>query len=278
MILASTVTVGHQTILYTPHQIRALLTSSRFVLTQARKTGSEVVLSAPKLNTQRCNTVNPATRMTTPIDGMPHDCLQASNVFLKPREGMHNQPITADLTLFVDGSCFRDVTSNNAGYAIVQLLPDDTFTSVQMIKLAQPCSVQLAEMKTSAAASKLAEGKWLNIYMDSQYAYAVCHIHGNIWKQRGFLRADGTPVMRGEAILRLLEAIHLPAALAIIKGAAHQKSSSLIAKGNNLANEATKQAVTSLCVGPLLVAKDSEPLTSLSSLIASQNVAGIYEQ
>ena len=34
------------------------------------------------------------------------------------------------------------------------------------------------------------------MYTDSQYAYAVCHIHGNIWKQRGFLRADGTPVMQ----------------------------------------------------------------------------------
>ncbi|XP_030269175.1 protein NYNRIN-like [Sparus aurata] len=32
------------------------------------------------------------------------------------------------------------------------------------------------------------------------------------------------------------------------------------------------------CVGPLLVAEDCEPLTTLSSLIAAQNMAGIYEQ
>ena len=270
--------MGHPTILYTSHQIHALLNSPRFVLKQARKTGYEVVLSVPELNIQRCNTVNPATRMMIPIDGTPHDCLWATNTFLKPREDMHNQPITADFTLFVDGSCFRDATGNHAGYAIIQLLPDDTFTTVQMIKLAQPCSAQLAEINALTAACKLARGKRLNVYTDSQYAYAVCHVHGNVWKQRGFLRADGTPVTHGEAILRLLKAIHLPSALAIIKCAAHQKRSSLIAKGNNLADEAAKPAATSTCVGPLLVAEDCEQLTTLSSLIAAQNMAGIYEQ
>lgn len=41
---------------------------------------------------------------------------------------------------------------------------------------------------------------------------------------RGFQRADGTSVTNGEAISALLEAVHLPAALAINKCAAHQKA------------------------------------------------------
>ena len=96
-----------------------------------------------------------------------------------------------------------------------------------MLAAARQYSAQLAEVKALTAACKLTEGKCLNVYTDSQYAYTVCHVHGNIWKQRGFLRADGTPVTHGEAISTLLEAIHLPNALDIIKCAAHLKTKSL---------------------------------------------------
>ena len=268
--------MGHPTILYTSHQLHALITSPRFVLTQARRTGYEVILSAPELTVQQCTIVNPATRMMLPIEGTPHDCVQSTDVFLRPRQDLHNQPIIAELTLFVDGSCFRDATGNHAGYAIIQLHPDDTFTEVQTLKLPQPCSAQLAEIKALTAACHLAADKTLNVYTDSQYAYAVCHVHGVIWKQRGFLRADGSPVTHGEAISALLEAIHHPKALAIIKCAAHQKTNSLIAKGNNLADEAAKRIATSTCMGPQLVAEDCEPLTNLASLIAAQQQSGPY--
>lgn len=237
-----------------------------------------MILSAPELTIQRCATVNPATRMMIPTEGTPHDCVQATDVFLKPREDLHNQPIAAQLTYFVDGSCFRDATDTHTVYAIVHLLSENSFTEVQATKVSQPCSAQLAEIKALTAACQLAAGKTLNVYTDSQYAYAVCHIHGNVWKQRGFLRADGTPVTHGEAISALLDAIHLPVALAIIKCAAHQKTDSLIAKGNNLADETAKRVATSPCVGPVLVAEDCEPLTNLASLILAQNNAGPYEQ
>lgn len=52
----------------------------------------------------------------------------------------------------------------------------------------------------------------------------------------GFLGATGTLITH--AISAFLEAIRLLSALAIIKHAAHQKASSLTAKGNNLADEA----------------------------------------
>ena len=71
---ASAVTMGHPTILHTSHQLHTLITSPRFVLTQARRTGYEVVLSAPELTIQRCATVNPATRMMIPTESTPHDC------------------------------------------------------------------------------------------------------------------------------------------------------------------------------------------------------------
>ena len=269
---ASSLTMGHPVNLYTSHQLHALLTSPRFVLTQARRTGYEVILSAPELTILRCKTINPATKMVLPVDGTPHDCLSVTDKFMRAREDLHNQAIPADLTLFVDGSCFRDGIGNHAGYGVVQLNDQNgTFTTLQSLQINQPCSAQLAEIKALTAACQLAAGRRLNVYTDSAYAYGVCHIHANTWKQRGFLRADGTPVIHGEAISKLLEAMLLPKALAIIKCPAHQKTDTLIARGNNLADEAAKQAATGSVIAPILVAQDCAPLTTLSSLIVAQS-------
>ena len=50
---ASVLTLGHPVTLYTSHQLHAMLTSPRFVLTQARRT-YEVLLSGTELTIQRC--------------------------------------------------------------------------------------------------------------------------------------------------------------------------------------------------------------------------------
>ncbi len=39
-------------------------------------------------------------------------------------QDMHNEPVTADLTLFIDQSCFRDENGNHAGHTIAQLNDD----------------------------------------------------------------------------------------------------------------------------------------------------------
>lgn len=44
-----------------------------------------------------------------------------------------------------------------------------------------------------------------------------CTVRRIIWKQRGFLRADGTLITHGEAISALLEEVHLPITLNITK-------------------------------------------------------------
>lgn len=72
------------------------------------------------------------------------------------------------------------------------------------------------------------------------HMHTACHVNGKIWQRQGFRRADVTSVTDGEAISALLDAIHLPSAFAIIKCQAHQKTDTLIAKGNNLADEAAK--------------------------------------
>lgn len=39
-------------------------------------------------------------------------------------------------------------------------------------------------------ALELAEGKRINIWTDSKYAFSVIHAHGAIWKERGLLSAQ----------------------------------------------------------------------------------------
>ncbi len=57
--------------------------------------------------------------MVIPVEGASHDCAKETNTFMCAQEDMHNELIVADLTLFVDGSLFRDATGNHAGYAVV---------------------------------------------------------------------------------------------------------------------------------------------------------------
>ena len=69
----------------------------------------------------------------------------------------------------------------------------------------------------------MAEGKPINIYTDSRYAFATVHIHGAIYRQRGLLTSAGKDIKNKEEILALLEAIHLPKKVAIIHCLGHQK-------------------------------------------------------
>ncbi len=80
----------------------------------------------------------------------PHDCVQETNIFIE-----------ANLTVFVDGSYFRDATGNHTGNAIVQLNGYNSFSVIKATKIAQLCSAQLAEIKALTATCKLAAGKRL---------------------------------------------------------------------------------------------------------------------
>ena len=91
---------------------------------------------------------------------------------------------------------------------------------------------------------QLAEEENINIYTDRRYAFATAHIHWAIYRQRGLLTSAGEDIKNKEEILSLLEAIHLPKRkkLAIIHCPGHQKGHDAIAKGNQMADLAAKQA------------------------------------
>ena len=86
-------------------------------------------------------------------------------------------------------------------------------------------SAQLAELIALTQALELRKGKRVAIYVDSKYAFLVLHAHAAIWKERGHLTTRGSPVKCGDQILRLLEAVHLPAEVSVSLCKGHQKGS-----------------------------------------------------
>ena len=76
--------------------------------------------------------------------------------------------------------------------------------------LPEGTSAQRAELIALTQALQLAEGKSLNVYTDSRYAFATAHIHGEIYRRRGLLTSDGKEIKNKAEILALLKALFLP--------------------------------------------------------------------
>lgn len=92
-------------------------------------------------------------------------------------------------------------------------------------------------------ALELSKGKAANIYMDSKYAFLILSAHANIWKERHFLTANGSPIKYHQEINELLSSDFLPWEVAVMHCKGHQKGMNEIAEGNKLANQAAKSAV-----------------------------------
>ncbi|KAI5624349.1 hypothetical protein C0J50_15871 [Silurus asotus] len=242
---ASRITMGHPVTQYTSHALYALLTSQKFVITNARRTGYDVILSAPELTIERCLTINPADRVVLSDEGLPHECTTEAETFLKARDDLESQPLQdSQIVLFVDGSCYCANDGNKSGYAVVMHdEEDDSFRVLASVSVPQPCSAQLAEIKELTAACRLGAGGRCTIYTDSAYAHGVCHTFGPIWEQRGFQRADGSSILHGPAISDLLKAMMLPKALAIVKCKAHKSAADEAAKSAAVEEDCVKVIV-----------------------------------
>ena len=83
--------------------------------------------------------------------------------------------------------------------------------------------------------------------MDSKYAFFILYAHASIWKERGMLSARSSPIKHKELILRLLEAVRLPAKLAVIHCKGHQKGQEEEAQGNRKADQEAKWAASYPC-------------------------------
>lgn len=92
-------------------------------------------------------------------------------------------------------------------------------------------SSQQAELVALTRELALAKNTQVNIYTDSDYAYNI-HSNAQIWSEWGYLTAQGTPIINGKSIHRLLTAALLPGKVAVTHCNRHQSDKSHISLGN----------------------------------------------
>ena len=119
---------------------------------------------------------------------------------------MSEDPLTNPEEIwYTDGSSFVLDGKRRAGHAAVS-----NFETIEAKPLPPGTSAQLAELIALTRALELGQGKRIAIYTDSKYAFLVLHAHAAVWKERGHLTTQRSPVKYGDQILRLLEEVHLP--------------------------------------------------------------------
>ncbi|GAB0203306.1 mitochondrial enolase superfamily member 1 [Grus japonensis] len=173
-----------------------------------------------------------------PTEKLEHDCLVTIEQVYSSRPDLKDEPLKdPDLELFTDGSSFVQEGRRIAGYAVVTI--DKVLESGT---LPANTSAQKAELVALKQALRMAEGKRVNIWTDSKYAFGVIHAHGAIWKERGLLSAQGSPIKYKEEVLQLLQDVQKPKEVAVMHCKAHQFGQTAINIGNRLADKAAKEA------------------------------------
>ncbi|XP_076217546.1 LOW QUALITY PROTEIN: uncharacterized protein LOC143172179 [Aptenodytes patagonicus] len=237
---AQKLTLGQPIIVFVPHAVMAVLeqkghhwiSPSRLAQYQA------VLIEQDDVTLKMSSTLNPATLM--PIDEkgeLEHDCLHVIEKVYSSRPDLRDVPLSdPEVELFTDGSSFMVNGEQKAGYAVITLQEE-----VKAQALPPNTSAQKAEIIAMTRALELSKDKRVNIYTDSKYTFGVVHAHGAIWKERGLLSSQGTPIKYGPEILKLLQAVLGPKEVAIVHCKAHQKGQTEVIKGNRKADETAKR-------------------------------------
>ncbi|XP_063280133.1 uncharacterized protein LOC134564842 [Prinia subflava] len=166
-----------------------------------------------------------------------YDCFETIEATYSSCPDLKDTPFDDTETWFTDGSSYVISRKRYAGYAVT--------TSKKVIEsgpLPTNTSAQKAELIALTRALEMATGRKINIYSDSRYAFGDVHAHGAIWKERGLLNSQGKNIKHAQEIMRLLEAVQMPEKVAIMHIKAHQKVSSVLEDGNELADREAKQA------------------------------------
>lgn len=236
---AGKLTLGQPLTILAPHAVEALVKQppDRW-LSNARMTHYQAMfLDTDRVHFEPAVALNPATLLPLPEDAEHHDCLQILVEMHGTRPDLTDQPLKdADFTWYTDGSSFLKNGERRAGAAVT------TKTEVIWAEaLPSGTSAQKAELIALTQALRTAEGKKLNVYTDSWYAFATAHIHGEIYRRRGLLTSEGREIKNKSEILALLKALFLPQKLSIIHCPGHQKGHNPEALGNRLTDATARE-------------------------------------
>lgn len=274
---------NHPLVVHTDHGILAYLNSHLFITTAKRSSNISNTLKQPHIS-YTGSTINMASNME--VEGQPHVCEERVKTELYVRADLQTTPLTdPEMTLFCDGCSYRSQQGHViSSYAVVQQLSPDLHQVLEAKQIARG-SAQVAELTAMLRALQLSEGRSVNIYTDSVYAYKTVTLSIAGWIRNGFKLIDGSSVKHEPLIKQLVDAVQLPAKLAIMKCKAHTKGQDSISLGNHAADLASKEAANYCGRAMLIRAEDSsEPEEqSEENVIDStyvkeiQESAGAYE-
>ncbi|CAD7675265.1 unnamed protein product [Nyctereutes procyonoides] len=190
---ADKLAMGQELHVTTPHAIEGVLKQPLDCwISDARLTHYQSLLLNPtRILFKPPTTLNPAMLLPNPDWDPPlHDCQEILAQMHGIRADLQDQSLlNADATWYTDGSSFVREGVKYAGAAVTK----ETET-ILAEPLAAGTSAQRAELIALAKALTMGEGKRINIYTDSRYAFTTAHIHGALYRERGLLTAEGKTV------------------------------------------------------------------------------------
>ncbi|KAL4008993.1 hypothetical protein ACER0C_002845 [Sarotherodon galilaeus] len=221
----------------TTHSVVAYVNSQAFTMTPLTQQRLSKVLDAPNL-TFTHEGINMADLMGS---GEPHDCAKRAEAEEKVREDLKAEPIPGAEDWFTDGCCHRDEEGLKAGYAVV-CRRGQHYEVKEAGRIEGQQSAQRAEVIALTRALRLAKDMKVNIYTDSAYAFGAAHVELAQWKRAGFRTATNAPICHKKEMEELEEALKDPDEVSIIKCKGHSQENTMVAKGNQKADEAAKEA------------------------------------
>ena len=138
------------------------------------------MLKGPITKLKVCGNLNPATLLPERENKIPsHDCSQFLTLNYAIQIDLVDTPLeNSDMEIFTDASSLLGDGKYTTGYAVVMAGQDSETKSLH-----SGINVQLLELVNLTQALELSKGQWINIYVDSEYAYLTLHAHAIIWKE-----------------------------------------------------------------------------------------------
>jgi ribonuclease HI len=150
-----------------------------------------------------------------------HDCQEIIAEITQVHPNLQDQALpNSELVWYTDGSSFVSDGVLKAGAVVV----DQGGNIIWSVPLPPETSAQKAELIALAEAFEQAEGKRVTVYTNSHYAFSTIHVHGTIYRERGFITAEGKELRNLPEIQRLLIAVQKPQAVVVVHVPGHQSS------------------------------------------------------
>ena len=238
------IVMTHPVVVHTIHGVKAYLDSSDYTITTATRNAKLQRILGNPMVTFTTQGANMTDTMPGPNDGEPHTCSEEIKKAVKIRPGLRAEPLQpVDMTLYTDGCCYRAANGENlASWAVVEQTKQGICSTLASGILEQPASAQRAELYAMCEALRIAKGRTLNLYTDSNYAYELAHLNGQQMINRQMITSANTKAKHTDLILLLAKTAQLPREVAIMHCRGHQKTKTMEARGNHAADEAAKKA------------------------------------